>query len=93
MADRADNPEDQGDTEKMSKAPQEILEALHGAIAQDMLNLIQQGGATAAHWSAIAKFLKDNGIDSLGGMGDNEQDAFAKLVAKAREITSGMKAN
>lgn len=75
----------------MSKAPQTLLEKLHGALAQAMLDALEAGEVTAAHWSAISKFLKENGIDSLGGLGGDPNDAFAKLVQRAQEATSNMR--
>ena len=42
-----------------------ILESLHGALAQDLLEKVQSGEATAADLSVARQFLKDNGIDSL----------------------------
>lgn len=72
------------------KASKDILEQLHDALAAQMLK--ELGGEvplTASHWSAIAKFLKDNGIDSLGDV-DDPSDAFAKLVRRAQEATSNM---
>jgi len=42
-----------------------ILESLHGALAQDLLETVQSGEATAADLSVARQFLKDNGIDSL----------------------------
>lgn len=74
----------------MSTAPLTTLERLHAALAEAMLEELEKGDLTAAHWSAISKFLKDNGIDSLGGLGDDEQDAFARLTQRAREAISNM---
>jgi hypothetical protein len=41
------------------------MEALHVAVAQDLLAKIQSGEASAAELSAAIKFLKDNGIEAL----------------------------
>lgn len=46
-------------------APKDIMEALHVAVAQDLLAKIQSGEASAAELSAAIKFLKDNGIEAL----------------------------
>ena len=43
----------------------EILEKLHTSLAEDLLEKIQGGAATAADLSVARQFLKDNGIDSL----------------------------
>ena len=47
------------------KASKDILEALHNAVALDLLGKIKSGEATAAELSAAIKFLKDNGIEAL----------------------------
>lgn len=47
------------------KASKDILEALHNAVAVDLLGKIQSGEATAAELSAAIKFLKDNGVEAL----------------------------
>ena len=44
----------------------DVLEELHGAIAQTLLTKIRTGTASAAEISAAVKFLKDNGIDCYG---------------------------
>lgn len=49
----------------MSKATEETLDALHGAVAQALLTRIENGEATAADIAAAAKFLKDNGVSRL----------------------------
>lgn len=53
----------------MSKktAPMELMELLHGAMAQQMLDRLQgateENPITAAEWNTIRQFLKDNHID------------------------------
>lgn len=49
----------------MSKATEATLDALHGAVAQALLDRIERGEATAADIAAAAKFLKDNGVSRL----------------------------
>ena len=43
----------------------QILEQLHVTLAQELLNRIKSGEASAAELTAAAKFLKDNGIDGI----------------------------
>jgi hypothetical protein len=38
----------------------DILDALHGAVANDLLNRVKSGEATASELSVAVKFLKDN---------------------------------
>jgi len=46
-------------------AKEELLGALHEAVANDLLQRIQSGEATPAEISVAVKFLKDNGIEAL----------------------------
>lgn len=55
----------------MTKATEDLLSVLHGAVANEFLRKIQSGEASAAELSAAVKFLKDNGIDCYGG--NNEE--------------------
>lgn len=48
-----------------SKATQEQLEALHGALAEELKKRITEGTATAADLSVALKLLKDNHIEVL----------------------------
>lgn len=50
-------------------APKDVMEALHVAVAQDLLSKINSGEASAAELSAAIKFLKDNGIEALATEG------------------------
>lgn len=38
----------------------DILDSLHGAVANDLLNRVKSGDATASELSVAVKFLKDN---------------------------------
>lgn len=49
-----------------SKATEDMLAALHAAVANDFIKKIASGEATAAELSAAVRFLKDNGIDCTG---------------------------
>lgn len=48
----------------MTKATPDVMGALHGAIAQQLMHRIQSGEATAADMSNAIKFLKDNGVEA-----------------------------
>lgn len=50
-------------------ATEELLGALHNAVATDLLQKVQSGEATPAEISAAIKFLKDNGIEALPAEG------------------------
>jgi hypothetical protein len=50
---------------KSKKATQAALEALHGALANNLAAKIKNGEATAADLSVARQFLKDNNIDAL----------------------------
>jgi len=50
---------------KSSKATQEALEGLHGALAELLTQRIREGSATAADLAVARQFLKDNGIDAI----------------------------
>ena len=60
----------------MKKASNDILEALHGALAKDLTRRIKDGEATAADLSVARQFLKDNNIDSIAKP-DNPLGALA----------------
>lgn len=49
----------------MSKATQEALSALHGALARQLAAKIDSGEATAADLAVARQFLKDNGVDAI----------------------------
>jgi hypothetical protein len=48
-----------------SKATQEQLEALHGALAAELKKRITEGSATAADLAVALKLLKDNHIEVI----------------------------
>lgn len=49
----------------MAKASNEVFEALHEALAMDLLNRVKDGSATAADLNVARAFLKDNNISSI----------------------------
>lgn len=48
----------------MAKATEDLLEALHVAVAKDLLDKVKSGEATAQELQAAIKFLKDNHIEA-----------------------------
>lgn len=62
-----------------NKASFELLEALHSAVATDLLTKIQDGTATAAEISAAIKFLKDNGVEAIATNNNNVSRLFEAL--------------
>lgn len=61
----------------MARASEQILAALHEAVAKDLLNRVLSGEASAQEMSAAIKFLKDNGIEAV----PDENNTLGKLVA------------
>ena len=48
----------------MAKATNDLLEKLHGKLAEKFLAKLEAGEVTASDMNVIRQFLKDNGIDS-----------------------------
>lgn len=48
----------------MSKATEDALAALHGALADEMRKRLQSGEVDAATLNAIRQFLKDNHVEA-----------------------------
>jgi len=48
----------------MSSASKDLMELLHGTVAQELLDRIKTGEASSADISNAIKFLKDNGIEA-----------------------------
>lgn len=61
----------------MARATEDILAALHDAVAKDLLARVASGEASAQELSAAIKFLKDNGIEALA----DEGSPLGKLAA------------
>jgi hypothetical protein len=49
----------------MSKATKDLLDQLHGALAEELIKRIQDGDAKPADLNAARQFLKDNGIEAV----------------------------
>jgi len=56
----------------MSRAKIDVLEMLHRTIAQELLNRIRSGEASAQDFNAAIKFLKDNNISFEPEEGAND---------------------
>lgn len=50
----------------MSKASEDLLSSLHGAMAEAMQQKLASGDFTASDLNVIRQFLKDNGINADG---------------------------
>lgn len=61
----------------MARASEDILAALHDAVAKDLLNRVLTGEASAQELSAAIKFLKDNGIEAIA----TDNSSLGKLAA------------
>lgn len=60
----------------MSKASEEALASLHGALAEAFKKKLESGDYTASDLSVIRQFLKDNGINA-----DGERDPGIQSIA------------
>lgn len=68
----------------MAKAPDDLLELLHGLLAEDMKRKLQAGETDASTLNAIRQFLKDNGISGvMSGKGD---DPLRNLASELRGL-------
>jgi hypothetical protein len=77
----------------MSKATEDELDKLHGALASQLAEKIKSGEATAADMAVARQFLKDNGIQSLprpksglGELADSLPFADADEIADERSL-------
>jgi len=66
----------------MSKATVDVLAELHAKLAEKMKAKLESGEATAADFAAIAKFLKDNGIEADLRNPNTPAGALAKAAAE-----------
>ena len=57
----------------------EVLNALHEAVAVELLTRIRAGEAKPADLSVAVKFLKDNGIEAIPTDGSLLQTLFEEL--------------
>jgi hypothetical protein len=66
----------------MSRATEELMDRLHASIAEELLNRVTSGEATAADLQAAIKFLKDNGIEGVA----KDDTALARLKDQLADI-------
>lgn len=50
----------------MSRASEDLMAELHGALAEEMMKRIRSGEASPSDLNAARQFLKDNGINVDG---------------------------
>lgn len=60
-------------------AQKETLEALHEAVAQDLIRRVASGEASAAELSTAVRFLKDNNIEALASANDGLSELIKHL--------------
>lgn len=63
----------------MSRANDELLSALHLAVAQELLKRVKDGTAKPQDLAVATKFLKDNNIDTLPTAGSPITDLAKAL--------------
>ena len=63
-------------------ANEELLGALHEAVASDLLRRVMSGEATSSEMSVVVKFLKDNGIEALA----TESNSLGKIAQAMPEF-------
>lgn len=68
-----------------SLADTSLLHQIHNLLAQNMLFRLQEGDLKANDWTAIGKFLKDNGIDALGTTKTDDESGFQALLEEANK--------
>lgn len=75
------------------KAPKDVLHALHARLAESMADALSSGEVSPAGWSAISKFLRDNGVVAAIGLEGEADDKFADLVKRANALIDAHKIN
>ncbi len=68
-----------------NRASSETFDALHEALASDLLARIKAGTATAADLNVARAFLKDNGIDAIPTPGSPLDSLVSTLPFQATE--------
>ena len=74
----------------MSRATDDLMDALHGALAQTYIDQLKAAlasgeGISPALLTSAAKFLKDNGIDRPARDG-NQIDELADLLPEIADV-------
>lgn len=67
-------------------ASKELLEQLHNAVGEKLLERIESGQASASEFAQAIKFLKDNGIESIP-TGDNALGALEGALSTRLPFT------
>ena len=70
---------------EMSRAKDDLLDALHGALADEFIKRIKDGTATAADLSAARQFLKDNGVNAVPAPGSPVNNLMETLPFSAED--------
>jgi len=73
----------------MSKATEDKLGDLHGALAREFSRQIQDGDAAPALLNAARQFLKDNGIEADGA----KNSQLGNLAAELEQLDDVLPAN
>tara|TARA_R100000808_G_scaffold134_1_gene993 strand:+ start:23575 stop:23796 length:222 start_codon:yes stop_codon:yes gene_type:complete len=72
----------------MSKSKEELLEQLHCLVAEELIDRIQTGEASAAELGVATKFLKDNGMD-VSSEADTPIHDLSKIVPFSQARAQG----
>ena len=72
----------------MSKASKSNLDALHEAIASELLRRVKSGEASAGDLQAAIRFLKDNGVATLIDPDTPAGDLMAHLPFDVKQFDS-----
>ena len=68
------------------KATQNTLDALHDAIAKELLRRVESGEASAGDLQAAIRFLKDNGVATIIDPNTPAADLLARLPFDVQQI-------
>ena len=63
----------------MTRKVSEVLNELHGALAEELLDRVRSGEAKPSDLGVAVRFLKDNGIEAIPTDGSYLQQLFEEL--------------
>tara|TARA_B100001057_G_scaffold171436_1_gene172261 strand:+ start:36 stop:269 length:234 start_codon:yes stop_codon:yes gene_type:complete len=63
----------------MTRKISEVLNELHGALAEELLDRVRSGEAKPSDLGVAVRFLKDNGIEAIPTDGSYLQQLFEEL--------------
>jgi hypothetical protein len=63
----------------MTRKVSEVLNDLHGALAEELLDRVRSGEAKPSDLGVAVRFLKDNGIEAIPTDGSYLQQLFEEL--------------